>query len=154
MGAAIGLQATAVTPQLCAVAVEDPYAHFRELAPERMGQATHTGALLWQTLARPVIEVAILYGRARYGVWLPDADPLQAVQRSHVPALLIAGDKDLNIPMHHARELQQACASHCALWIVAGADHGGASSVAGSDFNRRILQWFAEHDSGSAAMRS
>ncbi len=146
MGAAIGLQATAVTPKLCAVAVEDPYAHFRELAPERVGRATHTPILLWETLARPVIEVAILYARVRYGVWLPQADPMEAVERSRVPALLIAGTQDLNIPMHHAEELQRACLSHCEFWVVQGADHGGASSVAGKDFDRRVLEWFAEHD--------
>lgn len=154
MGAAIGLQATAATPQLCAVAVEDPYAHVRELAPERMGNATHTSTLLWETLARPVIEVAILYVRVRYGLWLPRADPQQAVEQSNVPALFITGTKDLNIPMHHAEELQRACRARCELWVVPGAGHGGASSVAGTEFDRRILQWFAAHDSEHAPMRS
>ena len=154
MGAAIGLQATEVTPQLCAVAVEDPYAHFLELAPERMGYVTHTSTALWQTLAKPVIGTAVLYARVRYQLWLPEADPMQAVEHSHVPALLISGTRDLNIPMHHAQELEQACASHCTLWVVKGADHGGASSVAGSEFDRRVLTWFAEHDNVSVAKRS
>ena len=154
MGAAIGLQATAITPQLCAVAVEDPYAHFRELAPERMGEVFHTGTLLWKTLARPVIDVAILYAAARYRLWLPEADPMHALEQSHVPALLITGTKDLNIPMHHAQELQQTCSTRCALWVVKGADHGGASSVAGREFNLRILQWFAGHDSDRSPLRS
>ena len=154
MGAAIGLQATEVAPQLCAVAVEDPYAHFLELAPERMGYMTHTSTRFWRTLAKPVITTAIVYARVRYRLWLPEADPMQAVEHSRVPTLLISGTRDLNIPMHHAQELEQACASHCMLWVVKGADHGGASSVAGTEFDRRILSWFAAHDSIGPAKRS
>ena len=145
MGAAIGLQATAVTPQLCAVAVESPYATFREISYERLGRPTHLGPLFWQTFGRPVLEVAIVYTRVRYGVYLPDADPKAAVEKSQVPALLIAGTVDQNIPMHHAQELEAVCPTHCALWIVPGADHGGASTVAHAEFERRVLDWFDEH---------
>jgi uncharacterized protein len=145
MGAAIGLQATAVTPQLCAVAVESPYATFREISYERLGRGTRLSSLFWHTLGRPILEVAIAYTRLRYGIYLPDADPKAAVEQSRIPALLIAGTKDINIPMHHAQELQAVCAAHCALWIVPGAAHGGASSVAHAEFERRILDWFATH---------
>ena len=116
MGAAIGLQAAAATPDLCAVAVEDPYAGFRELAYERLGRGSHTGTLFWQTLGRPILEAAILYTRLRYGIYLPNADDKAAVEHASTPTLLIAGTKDLNIPMHHAQELQQACPAHCTLW--------------------------------------
>lgn len=146
MGAAIGLQATAVTPQLCAVAVESPFAHFRTTGYERMGWMTHTGTLFWKTLGRPVIETAILWGRIRYGVLLTEADPQAAVEHSQVPALLIAGTADRNIPMHNAQELEKACGTRCELWIVAGADHGGASSVAPEEFQKRVLGWFVGHD--------
>jgi len=145
MGAAIGLQTTAVAPQLCAVAVESPYATFREISYERLGRPTHLGPLFWRTMGRPILEVAIVYTRIRYGVYLPDADPKAAVEKSHAPALLIAGTIDENIPMHHAQELEAACATHCKLWIVPGADHGGASTVAHAEFERRVLEWFDEH---------
>ena len=150
MGAAVGLQATAVTPQLCAVAVESPYATFREISYERLGRGTHLGTFFWRTLGRPVLEVAIAYTRLRYGIYLPDADPKAAVEHSPVPALLIAGTGDESIPMHHAQELENACASHCALWIVPGADHGGASTVAHTEFERRILDWFVTHGEPTA----
>jgi alpha-beta hydrolase superfamily lysophospholipase len=146
MGAAIGLQAPAVTPQLCAVAVESPFAEFRATGYERMGWITHTGPLFWKTLGRPVIEAAILWARVRYGVWLTDANPKDALEHSQVPALLIAGTADRNIPMHNAEELEKACGARCELWIVPGADHGGASSVAHEEFERRVVEWFAAHD--------
>jgi uncharacterized protein len=145
MGAAIGLQATAVTPDLCAVAVESPYSTFRAISYERLGRGTHTGPLFWSTLGRPVIEIAIAYTRLRYGIYLPDANPQAAVEHSQTPSLLISGTADNNIPMHHAQELENVCATHCALWIVPGADHGGASTVAHAEFEQRILDWFQTH---------
>jgi hypothetical protein len=146
LGAAIGLQATAVSPALCAVAVESPYSTFRAISYERLGRSTHTGAFFWRTLGRPVIEVAIAYSRLRHGIYLPDANPEAAVEHSTVPSLLIAGTADNNIPMHHAEELERVCATHCTLWIVPGADHGGASTVTHTEFERRILDWFQTHD--------
>jgi uncharacterized protein len=146
MGAAIGLEATAVTPQLCAVAVESPYARFREISYERLGRGTHLGPVFWSTVGRPILEVAIAYTKIRYGIYLPNAEPLAAVEQSNVPSLLIAGTLDENIPMHHAEELEKVCASHCSLWIVPGADHGGASEVEHDEFDRRVLDWFASHD--------
>lgn len=146
MGAAIGLQAAAVTPQLCAVAVESPYANFREISYERLGYETHLGTFFWETLGRPAVEVAIVYARIRYKVYLPDAAPSRAVQDSHVPTLLIAGTEDRDIPMHHAQELLARCEQHCWLWIVPGANHGGASTVVPVTFEFSVLDFFQKHD--------
>jgi fermentation-respiration switch protein FrsA (DUF1100 family) len=66
---------------------------------------------------------------------------------SQVPTLLIAGTADHNIPAHNAQELEQACASHCSLWMVPGADHGGAVAVAPVEFREKILGWFQSHAS-------
>jgi pimeloyl-ACP methyl ester carboxylesterase len=146
MGAAIGLQATEVTPQLCAVAVEAPYANFREISYERLGTLTHTPALFWRTLGRPIVETAIAYTQLRYGIYLPDAAPRTAVESSHVPTLLIAGTADRDIPMHHAQELEKSCPGHCTLWIVQGAGHGGAATVAPATFRGQVIDWFQKHD--------
>jgi fermentation-respiration switch protein FrsA (DUF1100 family) len=146
MGAAIGVEATEVTPQLCAVAVESPYASFRRISIERLGWQTHLGSTFWATAGRPAIEVAFLWTRMKYHVDLPNASPVRAVQHSRVPVLLIAGTRDENIRMHNALEIQQACGTRCALWIVEGADHGTAATVAPEEFHARVVHWFAIHD--------
>jgi pimeloyl-ACP methyl ester carboxylesterase len=143
MGAAIGLQAAAITPQLCAVAVEAPYANFREISYERLGNELHTGAWFWRTLGRPAVEAAFLYTRLRYGVYLPDAAPRRAVEQTRTPTLLIAGTAD---QMHHAEELAASCPSHCILWIVPGAAHGAASMVEPAAFRTRVLHFFEHHE--------
>jgi len=145
MGAAIGLQAAAVTPDLCAIVVEAPYANFRQISYERLGRRTSTGALFWQTLGRPILEIAFVYTRLRYGVYLPDSDPLEAVEHSTVPTLLIAGVNDKDIPMHHSEELQAACTGHCNLWIVPGGEHADASTFAHDEFEKRVLDFFDAH---------
>jgi hypothetical protein len=146
MGAAIGLQATTVAPRLCAVAVESPYANFREISYERLGKKTKLGALFWRTAGRPIIEAGMLYTRLRYGIRLADASPDQAVMDVKTPTLLIAGTADRNIPMHHAEELYKECGGHCELWVVHGAGHGEASAVAPVEFRTRVVSWFKGHD--------
>ena len=145
MGAAIGLQATAVAPEICAAVVEAPFARFRQISYERLGRRTGTGALFWQTLGRPILEIAFVYTQLRYGVYLPNADPLEAVAHSTTPTLLIAGVNDLDIPMHHAQELEQACSGHCSLWIVPGGQHADASTFASEEFEQRVLDFFDAH---------
>lgn len=147
MGAAIALQATAVTPDLCAVAVESPFSSLREIAYDRMAEHTPFGTWFWRGAAgRPVIEIALAYASLRYHVDLTQADPEEAMEHSKVPALLIAGTADHNIPMRHSAELMRTSGSHASLWIVEGADHGGAVSVTGTEFQRRILDWFQQYN--------
>jgi pimeloyl-ACP methyl ester carboxylesterase len=67
------------------------------------------------------------------------------MEHSRVPALLIAGTADRNIPMRHSAELIRTSGSHAQMWVVNGADHGGAASVAHDEFQRRILDWFRDH---------
>ena len=146
MGAAIALEAMAVTPDICAAAVEDPFAQFRPVVYERLGHETGLGTRFWRTAGWPIVQVAIDWAHLRYRVWLPDAAPEAALSRSQAPVLLMTGTADNNIPMHHAEDLERACGGACTLWVVHGAGHGGISTVVGSEFGRRILVWFATHD--------
>jgi alpha-beta hydrolase superfamily lysophospholipase len=149
MGAAIGLETTAVTPQLCAVAVESPYADSTTVSYERLGWMTRLGTRFWRTVGWPVVPIATQYSRVVYRYYSPDVEPILAVRASKVPTLLIAGTADRAILMHHSQELEAACPGHCELWIVPGADHGGAATVEHEEFERRVLGWFAGHDVGN-----
>ena len=150
MGAAIAVQATAVTPGICAAAVEDPFARFRPVVYERLGHDTGLGTTFWETAGWPIVRVAIGWAHLRYRIWLPDARPETAVLHSDVPVLLMTGTADNDIPMHHAKELEAACGPRCSLWVVPGANHGGISSVTGAEFGHRILVWFETHDAPDA----
>ena len=63
MGAAQLLQALAVKPGFCAVAAESPFASFREISYDRVGQFFHSGSWVGRVPMRPTIEVALWYAQ-------------------------------------------------------------------------------------------
>ena len=149
MGAAQLLQSLGNKPAFCAVAAESPFSNFREIGFDRVGQFFHTGDWLGRTLLRPIVEIAFLYSRWKYGLDLQQASPIAMVSVTKTPVLLIHGQMDSNIPVRHSRRIK-LFASAVVLWEVPTADHCGAISVAPEEFNRRVLDWFATHTSNVA----
>ena len=142
MGAAQLLQSLDTHPNFCAIAAESPFANFREIAYDRMGQPFHLGPWFGRTLFRPIVEVAFLRARWKYGLDMRKASPEDSVAASSIAVLLIHGQIDSNIPVRHSR-LIHAGAPATQLWEVPNADHCGAISTAPQEFNRRLLAWFA-----------
>jgi uncharacterized protein len=150
MGAAIAIQASPKTPDLCAVVAEDPFETFREIAYDRISQFTNIREPLARIVGWPAVESGLLYARIRYAVDLAKANPLQAIVTSHVPTLLITGTADSNIPMRHAIALNHAARDHTALWIVDGAGHTGAMETNPREFELKVIQWFDTHQAPAA----
>jgi hypothetical protein len=145
MGAAIALQAAAKDETVCGVAVESSFASFREMAYDRVSQWTGLSLRASRVVGRPLIDLALLYVRVRYGVDLTKASPQRALRESADPVLIIADNEDSNIPPRQAAMLAQYAKPGDSVWPVAGADHCGASTVAHQEFQSRVLQWFASH---------
>src|SRR5947207_3723339 len=145
MGAAQILESLTKETRYCAVIAESPFATFREVAYARFGRPFHTGAWLGRTFFWPTVEVGFLYVREKFGLKMELASPADAVAHSNVPVFLIHGLSDENIPAYHSVEIQRRNPSRVALWRVAGAVHCGTHSVVPQEFERRVLEWFAEH---------
>jgi pimeloyl-ACP methyl ester carboxylesterase len=145
LGAAIALQATASTAGVCAVVAEAPFSSFREIGYERIAQAMHVGVAVAHWIAWPTVEIAFLDARLRYGLNFERASPESSLAQSHVPALLIAGLADRNIPPRHAQRILLMSSGNSTLWQVPGAGHTGAAGVDPTLFSRRVLQWFQAH---------
>ena len=148
LGAALVLESLRTQPRFCAVVAESPFATFREVAFDRVGEKFDAGPWLGRTLLRPVVEAGLLYTRARYGVDLALANPVDAVASTHVPVLLIHGMADRNIPPQNSEEMHARNPRDMVLWEVPRAGHCGAVNAAPEEFNRRVLQWFAPPTSG------
>jgi len=144
MGAAQLLQSLDSGTHFCAVAVESAFATFREIAYDRMGQPLHLGPWVGRTLFRPLVEVAFLRARWKYGLAMEDISPEDSVAATAIPVFLIHGQVDSNIPVRHSR-LIHARSPRTALWEVPGTDHCGAISTAPREFERRLVQWFGAH---------
>ena len=144
MGAAQLLQSLSAGAPFCSVVAESAFANFREIAYDRMGQPFHLGPWLGRTVLRPMVELAFLRAKWKYGLNMEQVSPEAAVAATHVPVLLIHGQIDGNIPVRHSRRIN-ALTPQTVLWEVPGADHCGAIAASPREFERRLLDWFGAH---------
>jgi uncharacterized protein len=144
MGAAQLLQSLDTHSNFCAVAAESPFANFREIAYDRMGQPFHLGPWVGRTVLRPLVEIAFLRARLKYHLDMQNISPENSAAATSVPILLIHGQIDSNIPLRHSL-LIHAHAPHTQLWQVPAADHCGALSTAPQEFESRLLALFVRH---------
>jgi dipeptidyl aminopeptidase/acylaminoacyl peptidase len=144
-GAALMLQSLAAENRYCAVAVESPFSTAREMSYERISGPLHLGPWFGRTLGRPAIWSAVLYARLRYGINLLRPSPLEAVEHSSVPVLLIHGGDDKNIAPRHSQLIAAAAPNHVEFWLVPHAGRTMAWSATHREFETRLLGWFAAH---------
>lgn len=153
MGAAQLLQSLGSEPGFCAVVAESSFASFREASYDRLGEKIHAGDWAGRTLLRPVVETGLIYARWKYGVDLSLSSPEKAVQKSHVPILLIHGLKDTNLPARNSEMIAEHSRGRTPmveLWEPRDAGHCGASGAEPDEYERRLIGWFASHDVLSA----
>lgn len=142
MGAAIALQSAAVEPRIEAVVAEDPFANLREVAYDYAG--LQFSPLLGKTLFRPAVMVA-MHSIAKDGGFDPDlVSPEKAVAERPFAVLLICGTADHRIPCRHAERIYRAARGPKELWIVQGAGHAGAFGQAPAEYERRVIDFFAD----------
>jgi len=141
MGAAQLLQSLDTHPHVCAIVAESPFATFREIAYDRMGQPFHLGPWVGRTFLRPLVEVAFLRARWKYHLNMGNISPEDSVAATKIPVFLIHGQIDSNIPVRHSQIIHARNPS-TQLWEVPNADHCGALSTAPQEFERRTLSWF------------
>lgn len=152
MGAAQLLQSLDTHPKICAAVAESSFANFREIAYDRMGQPFHTGPWLGRTLLRPIVEIAFLRARWKYGLAMWRISPEDAIRQSSVPVLLIHGAIDTNIPVRHSRIIH-LYAPQTVLWEVRNADHCGAFRTQPKEFENRVLDWFSPKQQNATSQK-
>jgi uncharacterized protein len=145
MGAAQLIESLSVEGRFCAVAAESPFSDFREIAYDRMGQTFRVGPWLGESMLRPVVEIAFLRARQKYGLDMRQVSPEQSLAKGGTPLLLIHGADDHNIPPRHSERILRSRPDRTEIWRVPGADHCGAISVAPDEFARRLLGFYGQH---------
>jgi alpha-beta hydrolase superfamily lysophospholipase len=151
MGAALLLQSLRSGTRFCAVAAESPFASFREIGYDRVGQCFGTGTWLGRTALRPVIEFAFAYAKWKYKLDFEQVSPENAVAATAIPVFLIHGQSDSNIPARHSR-LIAASNPAVVLWEVPNTDHCGAVATNPAEFDERLIGWFDRHGSAQGRL--
>lgn len=144
MGAAQLLQSLRSETRFCAVAAESPFATFREIGYDRIGQFLDTGPWIGRWALRPIIEFAFAYSAWKYKLHFELVSPESVVAETKIPVFLIHGQIDSNIPVRHSR-LIAAGNRAVVLWEVPNTDHCGAVGMYPEEFNDRLIRWFDSH---------
>lgn len=111
LGGALAIYFVAHTPyrqHVRALIVESTFSSYREIAREKLA-----GFWLTWPLQYPLSWTVS-----------DDYSPLRAVgQISPIPLLILHGDKDPIVPLHHGQRLYEAARDPKALWVVPGGGH-------------------------------
>jgi len=139
LGGAILIQSLVVEPRFAAIVAECSFSSLDRLARDRVAERLPLPQNFGRLLGAPVVWMAFLYARLRYGLDLRTASPEAAIAQSTTPVLLIHGLKDAKTPPMHS-EILAAANRRCAkLWLVPGAGHTGAYGAAPREFEERVF---------------
>ena len=142
MGAAVLIQAAALTSDISAIVAESSYSTLMSIADYRVGRTLGLPHWLHNPISEIFVRGASAFARLRYGIDLASASPLAGMAETRTPILLIHGTDDTETPPWHSRRLAAANSS-ASLWLVPGAPHCGAYATSPAEFRERVLEWFA-----------
>ncbi len=141
MGAGIALQSAAVDPRIEGVVAEASFANLREASYDYAG--LRRSPLFGMTLFRPFSWTLLSRGEKLTGFPIAEVSPEKAVASRAFPVLLICDEKDEALPCRHTRRIYAAARGPKQLWEVPGAFHTAALGFQPAEFQRRVLEFFA-----------
>lgn len=96
----------------------------------------------WANVLTPLLSWQF---KPRLGVSVEDLRPLAHIGSTSIPKLLIVGQNDQHTTLEESNQLFSAANQPKEMWVVPGAGHVDLYSVAGEEYERRILLFFEEH---------
>jgi pimeloyl-ACP methyl ester carboxylesterase len=141
MGAGIALQSAAADPRIEAVVAEAAFANLREATYDYAG--LRRSPLLGKTLFAPFSWTLLYRGEKLTGLPVAEMSPEKAVAARAFPVLLICDEKDEALPCRHTERIYAAARGPKQIWEVPGAFHTAALGFQPVEFQRRVLDFFA-----------
>lgn len=86
----------------------------------------------------PIMNYASLVTKLRAGYWLEDGSAIEQVKKSKTPMLFIHGTEDTFVPSYMVDEVYEVASCPKEKFIVPGAGHGAAASVAGDSYWEKV----------------
>jgi alpha-beta hydrolase superfamily lysophospholipase len=141
MGAGIALQSAAVDPHIEAVVAEASFANLREASYDYAG--LRRSPLLGKTLFRPFSWMLLYHAEKLTDFPIAEVSPEKAVAARSFPLLLICDEKDEALPCRHTQRIYAAALGPKQFWEVPGAFHTAALGFQPAEFQRRVLDFYA-----------
>jgi len=117
MGSVAVLRAAAEADDVAGVIVEAPYDTYRNTV------AHHARTLYHIPSWAPIIPLAISAAEWRGGFDADEVDAVAAARRIRAPLLVIADEKDVQMPPEVVRRVYEAHPGPGELWIAPGVEH-------------------------------
>jgi uncharacterized protein len=146
MGAGISLQSAAVDPRIEGVVAEAAFANLREASYDYAG--LRRWPFLGRTLLRPFSWTLLDRGAKLTGYPISEVSPVKAVAMRPFPVLLICDEDDEALPCRHTKQIYAAAIGPKEFWMAPGAFHTGAIGIQPQEFERRVLDFYANVAAG------
>ncbi|WP_063252526.1 alpha/beta hydrolase [Neobacillus niacini] len=101
-------------------------------------ELSHQLKYLYKLPAFPLMEVTSVVTKIRAGYSFEEASALEGVKKNTLPLFIIHGDQDELVPTKMATEIYDAASSKKDLWIVKGAGHTEAYTVAEEEYKSKL----------------
>ena len=141
MGAGIALQSAAADPRIEAVVAEASFANLREASYDYAG--LRWSPTLGKTVFAPFSWTLLYRGQKLTGFPIAEVSPEKAVASRPFPVLLICDEQDVALPCRHTQLIYAAAIGSKQIWQVPGAFHTAALGFQPAEFERRVLEFFA-----------
>ncbi|MHB8845994.1 MAG: alpha/beta hydrolase [Nitrospirota bacterium] len=136
LGGSTAILSAASNGKFAAVATDSAFTSLRDQAHEAITGFYHLPAF-------PFVNLAVLGYELYFQTGTRNIGPETAIARiSPVPVLIIAGEGDEMIPAENGRRLFAAAREPKELWIIPVSGHGGTVASAGSEYGRRVGDFF------------
>jgi pimeloyl-ACP methyl ester carboxylesterase len=144
LGAAICLLVAARQPRVAGVVAESPFGNYNEVVA-RFGRLYHHVPSRWAFLTLWAV-------RWRLGFDPQVHSPLRVIhQIAPRPVFIIQGDADVRMPPSEGRRLFAAAGEPKTLWTLPNAHHGEMAELGGTEYRRRVLEFYRNLFPGASA---
>ncbi len=139
MGGAAAILAAAKSHDFAAVVADSAFTSLRDQARTAISGFYHLPSF-------PFVTLAVLGYELYFQTSVKNISPVSAIGNiSPTPVLIIAGEGDRLIPADNGRSLYAAAKEPRELWIIPVADHGGTLAAAGSEYEKRVGEFFERY---------
>jgi len=135
LGGAAALMALTETDDIDAAVADSTYANLTDIIESEFKKRSR--------LPRFFIPLILSTANMLYHVDFRAVMPVQEVEKSDVPVLIIQGERDDTVPVSHAFQLRSASENtESTLWLVADAGHAEAYLLHPGEYVSRVVRFF------------